>query len=79
MDPDLDPGGSKTSVSASATLTVTNIKTFYIYLSAAVPHPCKQVVEKTWPALSKCCDKFADDERITERACRTIRSVVSAG
>jgi hypothetical protein len=48
-------------------------------LSAAVPHPCKQVVEKTWPALSKCCDKFADDERITERACRTIRSVVSAG
>ncbi len=40
-----------------------------------MPHPCKQVVEKTWPALSKCCDKFADDERITERACRTIRSV----
>ena len=43
-----------------------------------MPHPCKQVVENTWPALSKCCDVFADDERVTERCCRTIRSVVSA-
>lgn len=41
-----------------------------------VPHPCKKVVETTWPVLSKCCDVFADDERITERTCRTIRFAI---
>ncbi|XP_023333907.1 transportin-3 isoform X1 [Eurytemora carolleeae] len=40
------------------------------------PHPCKGVVEATWPALSRCCDLYADDERITERTCRTIRFAV---
>ena len=39
----------------------------------SAPHPCKGVVEATWPALSRCCDLYADDERITERTCRTIR------
>ena len=39
----------------------------------SAPHPCKGVVEATWPALSRSCDLYADDERITERTCRTIR------
>ena len=37
------------------------------------PHPCKGVIEATWPVLSRCLDLYANDERVTERACRTVR------
>eukprot|EP00088_Acartia_fossae_P042626 TRINITY_DN4480_c0_g1_i2.p1 TRINITY_DN4480_c0_g1~~TRINITY_DN4480_c0_g1_i2.p1 ORF type:complete len:953 (-),score=229.01 TRINITY_DN4480_c0_g1_i2:485-3304(-) len=40
------------------------------------PHPCKGVIENSWPVLSRACDVYADNERITERACRTIRFAV---
>jgi len=40
------------------------------------PHPCKGVVEATWPTLSRCLDQYANDERVTERTCRTIRFAV---
>ena len=39
------------------------------------PHPCKTVIEGSWPTLSKACDFYVNDERITERTCRTIRSL----
>jgi len=43
---------------------------------APTPHPCKGVVESCWPVLSRACDVYVDDERITERVCRTIRFAV---
>jgi len=40
------------------------------------PHPCRPVVQATWPTLSRCCDHYGVDERVTERACRTIRFAI---
>ena len=37
------------------------------------PHPCRDVITASWPVLSRCCDVYAADERVTERTCRCIR------
>eukprot|EP00105_Crassostrea_gigas_P004006 XP_011417072.1 PREDICTED: transportin-3 isoform X1 [Crassostrea gigas] len=40
-------------------------------------HPCKPVIqEQVWPVLSRACDKYQGDVRITERCCRCIRFAV---
>lgn len=34
------------------------------------------VFQQVWPVLSRACDKYQGDVRITERCCRCIRFVI---
>ena len=46
-------------------------------MSSNTPHPCTQtVIEDIWPVVSAVCDIYANDARIMERSCRTIRFAV---
>jgi len=45
-------------------------------LAPGASHPCKEAVELLWPVVSRCCDIYCEDVRVTERACRTIRFAV---
>ena len=40
------------------------------------PHPCRTTVESLWPVLSRALGLYQQDVRVTERTCRTIRSVL---
>lgn len=41
------------------------------------PHPASGLaIQEVWPVLSQTCSVFAQDSRIMERTCRTLRFVI---